>query len=57
MASDVPGARKGSGVLRYPPNAKWKKDRGKEVESMRPVEEFPWFWGWDQKEVDFKGGE
>jgi len=59
LASDLPkavcrDARKGAGVLRWKPNIKWKKDRGKEPE--RPKEEFPWFWGWDEKTEDFLGG-
>ncbi len=42
------------GVLRYPPSIKWTKDRGKEPE--RPKAEHPWFWGWDEKTLDFMGG-
>ena len=38
------GGRKGAGVLRWKPNINWKKDRGKEPESLRPRDEFPWFW-------------
>jgi len=52
---DLTGGRKGAGVLRHPPRIHWKKDRGKEPK--RPVEEYPWFWSWDQKEEDFQGGE
>lgn len=40
MAKDV--GRKGAGILRYKPNIKWTKDRGKEPE--RPQEQYPWFW-------------
>jgi N-6 DNA Methylase len=54
MASDLPGGRAGAGVLRWKPNIKWAKDRGKEPK--RPKNEFPWFWGWDGSE-DFAGGE
>jgi len=54
MASDLPGGRAGAGVLRYKPNIKWTKDRGKEPQ--RPKAEYPWFWGWDEKTVDFMGG-
>lgn len=54
LASDLPDGRTGAGVLRCKPNIKWKKDRGKEPE--RPKEEFPWFWGWDEKTEDFLGG-
>ena len=39
------GGRAGAGILRWKPNIKWGKDRGKEPEEMRPREDFPWFWG------------
>lgn len=42
MASDIPGGRKGAGILRWKPNINWSKDRGKEP--TRPQEQFPWFW-------------
>lgn len=42
MAQDIPGGRKGAGVLRWKPNIKWSKDRGKEP--SRPKEQYPWFW-------------
>jgi len=42
MASDIPGGRKGAGILRWKPNISWRKDRGKEP--RRPQEQFPWFW-------------
>lgn len=42
MASDIPGGRKGAGILRWKPNINWGKDRGKEPTS--PQEQFPWFW-------------
>ena len=35
--ADIPGGRKGAGVLRWKPNIKWNKDRGKDVASA------PWF--------------
>jgi REP element-mobilizing transposase RayT len=54
LASDLPGGRTGAGILRFKPNIKWTKDRGKEPD--RPKEEYPWFWGWDEKTVDFAGG-
>jgi len=44
---------KGAGVLRVKPKIKWGKDRGKEPK--RPINSYPWFWGWDGK-VDFTGG-
>ncbi len=37
MAQDIPGGRKGTGILRWKPNIKWNKDRGKDVASA------PWF--------------
>lgn len=54
LASDMPNGRTGAGVLRYKPNIKWTKDRGKEPQ--RPKSEYPWFWGWDEKTADFLGG-
>lgn len=42
LASDLPNGRTGSGILRWKPNIKWDKDRGKEP--RRPKEEYPWFW-------------
>jgi len=43
MATDIPGGKKGAGLLRTQPNCKWeKKDRGKEPQ--RDKAEFPWFW-------------
>jgi hypothetical protein len=54
LADDLPGGRSGAGILRWNPNIKWTKDRGKEPE--RPKAEYPWFWGWDEKTEDFAGG-
>ena len=42
MANDIPGGRKGAGILRCKPNIHWKKDRGKEP--VRDQQSFPWFW-------------
>ena len=53
-ASDLPNGRTGAGVLRWKPNIKWEKDRGKEPD--RPKADFPWFWGWDGKTLDLMGG-
>ena len=39
------GGRAGAGILRWKPNIKWGKDRGREPEEPRPREDFPWFWG------------
>jgi hypothetical protein len=52
-------AKKGAGILRFKPNIKWDKDRGKEPE--RPKANFPWFWSCDpesnpQHKTDFTGG-
>lgn len=33
-----------AGVLRKNPRIQWTKDRGKEPESLRPADLFPWFW-------------
>ena len=54
LASDMPAGRTGAGVLRWKPNIKWTKDRGKEPE--RANAEYPWFWNWDEKTQDFLGG-
>lgn len=53
MAVDIPGGRKGAGILRWAPKVKWTKDRGKEPK--RPRDEYPWFWGWDEQTTDFPG--
>ena len=42
MAEDLPGGKKGAGILRTKPNIHWKKDRGKEP--TRDQGQFPWFW-------------
>lgn len=42
LASDIPGGKKGAGILRAKPNIKWDKDRGKEPK--RDKVEYPWFW-------------
>jgi len=49
MAQDIPGNRKGVGILRWKLNIKWNKDRGKEP--LRPKEQYPWFW----KDGEFTG--
>jgi hypothetical protein len=53
LAEDIPGGKKGAGVLRSKPNIKWEKDRGKEP--PRAGKEFPWFWSWDGQKLDFAG--
>jgi hypothetical protein len=40
-------------ILRTSPKIKWGKDRGRDPE--RPREDFPWFWGWDERSKDFQG--
>ncbi len=42
LADDIPGGRKGAGILRSKPNVHWRKDRGKEP--LRDGSDFPWFW-------------
>jgi hypothetical protein len=42
MVDDIPGGKKGAGILRWKPNINWEKDRGKEP--MRDQAHFPWFW-------------
>ena len=42
MAQDLPGGKKGAGILRAKPNIHWKTDRGKEP--ARDRAQFPWFW-------------
>ena len=42
MAQDIPGSKKGTGILRTKPNIHWRKDRGKEPH--QPQDQFPWFW-------------
>ena len=42
MAADLPGGKKGAGLLRAKPNVHWRKDRGREP--LREQERFPWFW-------------
>jgi hypothetical protein len=54
MAAKPLGARaKGACIFRTTPKIKWEKDRGKEPQ--RPREDFPWFWGWGEKTIDFAG--
>jgi hypothetical protein len=53
MAQDIPGGKKGAGILRAKPNIKWEKDRGNEP--ARDKKAYPWFWGWDGQATDFAG--
>ncbi len=42
MVSDLPGGKRGAGILRFKPNIKWEKDRGEETQ--RPKADYSWFW-------------
>ena len=42
MADDIPGGRRGAGILRSKPNIHWRKDRGREA--RKEADRFPWFW-------------
>lgn len=55
------GGRVGAGILRGKPNVHWNKDRGRELQNLRPKAAYPWFWGCDpdghgEHRVDFMGG-
>ena len=55
------GGKKGAGILRWKPNIKWAKDRGKEPTDLRPKLDFPWFWscpgdGTIEERTDCAGG-
>ena len=55
LATDLSRGKKGAGLFRAKPGPlHWRKDRGKEP--MRPKEDFPWFWTWDEKTPNFPGG-
>ena len=53
MAEDIPGGKKGAGVLRTKPKIAWKKDRGKEV--LRPVKRSKPPWLQDDEVADVDG--
>ncbi len=42
MAEDIPGGKKGAGILRSKPNIRWSKNQGKEPFCEQKA--FPWFW-------------
>jgi hypothetical protein len=46
-------SRKDSCILRVTPKISYRKDKGKEC--SRPKEDYPWFWGWDERTQDFGG--
>ena len=48
MAEDIPGGKKGAGVLRTKPKISWKKDRGKEV--LKPAKRSKPTWLQDEDE-------
>ena len=55
------GGRVGAGILRIRPKIKWSKDRGREPSSLRPQDEYPWFWGCpgdgtQTERTNFRGG-
>ena len=52
MAEDIPGGKKGTGILRAKPKVSWKKDRGKEV--LKPVgrSKPPWVQDDEATDVD-----
>ena len=59
------GGRVGAGILRWKPNVKWGKDKGKDRsndtgETTRSRKDFPWFWscpgtGSEAERTDFRG--
>ena len=45
------GGRQGAGILRQKPKAlKWDKDRGKEPQGAKTKEDYPCFWGGDERD-------
>jgi hypothetical protein len=52
LANDV--GRRGAGILRFKPNVKWDKDRGKEP--YREKAEYPWFWHTEEPPLSCAGG-
>ena len=42
MAEDIPGGKKGAGILRAKPNVHWRKDRGKEPLTRGKRSKPPW---------------
>ena len=52
MAEDIPGGKKGAGILRAKPKILWRKDRGKEV--LKPVKRSkpPWLKDDEVTDVD-----
>ena len=42
MATDLPGGKKGAGIMRAKPNLHWRKDRGKEPLTLSQRSKPPW---------------
>jgi hypothetical protein len=56
QAKPYKSTRQNACILRVTPKSiKFTKDRGKEP--VRDKEDYPWFWSWDQKTENFKGGD
>jgi hypothetical protein len=47
-------SRRDASILRAAPRISYGKDRGKEPH--RNKDDFPWFWNWDERAEDFRGG-
>lgn len=52
MAKDIPGGKKGAGILRAKPKISWKKDRGKEVLKPAKRSRPPWLQDDEVTDVD-----
>ena len=52
MAKDIPGGKKGAGILRAKPKISWKKDRGKEVLEPAKRSRPPWLQDDEVTDVD-----
>ncbi len=52
MAEDIPGGKKGAGILRVKPKISWKKDRGKEVLKPAKRSKPPWLQHDEVADVD-----
>ncbi len=52
------GGRRGAGLLRFKPSITWTKDRGREPQSLRPRDDYPWFWSCPgDGTTDFEGAD
>ena len=54
MAEDIPGGKKGAGILRAKPNVHWRKDRGKEPLTRGRRSKPPWLQDedWDPEDEE-----